>query len=88
MPLLLTTFHHALVTVHPFPNGNGRHARLATEILSKLLKAETPLWGDERELSKMTAVRASYLLALKSADQGNLKPLHLFMWKSKDAGTM
>ncbi len=25
-PLLLTAFHHALVTAHPFPNGNDRHA--------------------------------------------------------------
>lgn len=26
-------FHHRLVLVHPFPNGNGRHARLATDLL-------------------------------------------------------
>ncbi len=26
-------FHHRLVWIHPFPNGNGRHARLATDLL-------------------------------------------------------
>jgi Fic-DOC domain mobile mystery protein B len=26
-------FHHRLVSIHPFPNGNGRHARLATDLL-------------------------------------------------------
>jgi Fic-DOC domain mobile mystery protein B len=25
-------FHHQLVLVHPFPNGNGRHSRLMTEM--------------------------------------------------------
>ncbi len=26
-------FHHRLVSVHPFPNGNGRHARLMADLL-------------------------------------------------------
>jgi len=28
-------FHHRLVVIHPFPNGNGRHARLMTDVLLK-----------------------------------------------------
>jgi Fic-DOC domain mobile mystery protein B len=31
-------FHHRLVVIHPFPNGNGRHARLATDELLKFWK--------------------------------------------------
>jgi Fic family protein len=26
-------FHHRLVSIHPFPNGNGRHARLIADVL-------------------------------------------------------
>lgn len=26
-------FHHKLVAIHPFPNGNGRHSRLMTDVL-------------------------------------------------------
>lgn len=26
-------FHHRMVQIHPFPNGNGRHARVATDIM-------------------------------------------------------
>ncbi|MFN5463453.1 MAG: mobile mystery protein B, partial [Cyanobacteriota bacterium] len=26
-------FHHRLVSIHPFPNGNGRHARLSADVL-------------------------------------------------------
>jgi len=25
-------FHHRLVVIHPFPNGNGRHARLMADL--------------------------------------------------------
>ena len=28
-----TRFHHALVQVHPFPNGNGRWSRLMADVL-------------------------------------------------------
>jgi fido (protein-threonine AMPylation protein) len=28
-------FHHRLVQIHPFPDGNGRHARLAADLLVK-----------------------------------------------------
>ena len=27
-------FHHRLVLIHPFPNGNGRHARLMADLLA------------------------------------------------------
>jgi Fic-DOC domain mobile mystery protein B len=30
---LAVRFHHRLVVIHPFRNGNGRHARLATDLL-------------------------------------------------------
>lgn len=33
MGQLAARFHYELVSIHPFPNGNGRHARLATDLL-------------------------------------------------------
>jgi Fic-DOC domain mobile mystery protein B len=31
-------FHHRLVAIHPFPNGNGRHSRAAADYLSNALE--------------------------------------------------
>ncbi len=30
---LAIRFHHRLISIHPFSNGNGRHARLVTDLL-------------------------------------------------------
>ena len=40
-------FHHKLVWIHLFSNGNGRHARLMTDIFVKTVLKQTPFtWGD------------------------------------------
>jgi Fic-DOC domain mobile mystery protein B len=61
-------FHHKLVLVHPFPNGNGRHARLATDLLLTALARDRFTWGAR---STMTAkeVRHAYVDALRAADR-------------------
>lgn len=67
-------FHHRLVAIHCFVNGNGRHARLVTELLLETLGHEPFTWeGDEIVLSG--AVRQRYVQALKSADAGDYAPL-------------
>ncbi|MGO7624621.1 Fic family protein, partial [Rhizobium ruizarguesonis] len=33
-------FHHRLVAINPFQNGNGRHARLAADLLIERLGGE------------------------------------------------
>ena len=38
-------FHHRLVWVHPFLNGNGRHARLAADLLAVALGRPRFSWG-------------------------------------------
>ena len=38
-------FHHKLVWIHCFPNGNGRHARLATDLLLVSLGLPRFTWG-------------------------------------------
>jgi Fic-DOC domain mobile mystery protein B len=79
-PEFAALFHHALVAIHPFPNGNGRHARLATEILSHKLKQKEPNWG-RGELVTETPERETYISALKLADKGEFRELIEFMFK-------
>lgn len=65
---LAARFHHRLVEIHPFPNGNGRHARLATEQLQTALGRPRFTWG--RTLGIDTAsLRARYIAALREADR-------------------
>lgn len=68
-------FHHRLTWIHPFPNGNGRHARLMTDLLLKvLLKEPCFTWGSS-DLEQRNTFRKRYIHALKSADGGDFKPL-------------
>jgi len=61
-------FHHRLVRIHPFPNGNGRHARLMADmILEKIFKRPLFTWGSA-SLVKHTEIRKRYIEALKAAD--------------------
>jgi Fic-DOC domain mobile mystery protein B len=69
-------FHHRLVQIHPFPNGNGRHARImADTVLSRVYKAKPIDWAGGHDLQKMNVRRAAYIAALKAADQGDFGPL-------------
>lgn len=67
-------FHHRLVVIHPFPNGNGRHARLIADILAMKLSRPTFTWG-AADLVKPSEARAQYLNAIRAADQGDIQPL-------------
>ncbi len=60
-------FHHKLVAIHPFPNGDGRHARLAADILAVSLNQPPFSWGADTLVSNNTA-RTDYLAALRLAD--------------------
>ncbi|MHB8643586.1 MAG: mobile mystery protein B [Gaiellaceae bacterium] len=70
-------FHHRLVFVHPFPNGNGRHARLAADLLVVSLGGVRFTWG--QNLSDVAdVVRRTYIATLKSADGGAFEGLDAF----------
>ncbi len=72
-------FHHRLVSVHPFPNGNGRHARLATDILLIALDEPPFTWGAGQDLASQGGARTAYLEALRIADREfDYDPLHIF----------
>ena len=72
-------FHHRLLLVHPFPNGNGRHARLMTDLLlENVLSSSRFTWGGE-DLFKTGNVRQKYIEALHEADELNYEPLLQFV---------
>lgn len=70
-------FHHRLVAIHVFPNGNGRHARLAADLLAERLGRPPFSWGG-RDLIDPGEMRAAYVAALKAADAHDLGPLLAF----------
>jgi Fic-DOC domain mobile mystery protein B len=65
---LAVRFHHQLVVIHPFPNGNGRHSRLAADLLVRILGEPAFTWGSEN-LSSPGDPRRAYLSALRLADR-------------------
>lgn len=62
-------FHHRLVWIHPFPNGNGRHARLLADVIAVKNGREPFTWG--REQLHDGAVREEYIRLLQAADRDN-----------------
>lgn len=65
--------HHRLVYVHPYLNGNGRHARLIADLYLHLVHESTLQWGlDDSEPSDS---RAAYIAALRDADAGDYSKL-------------
>lgn len=72
-------FHHRLVWIHLFPNGNGRHARLMTDVLlSETFDAEPFSWGSGN-LSDTGDLRKAYIEALKLADKQDYSLLVKFV---------
>lgn len=71
-------FHHRLVFIHPFSNGNGRHARLMADLLISQQGGKRFSWGMHQNLTKASAVRKQYIEALQSADRGDYSILLVF----------
>jgi len=71
-------FHHRLVCIHPFSNGNGRHSRLMTDILIENVLLGSPFTWGKRDLSNPNEYRSRYINALQEADNGNYIPLQEF----------
>jgi len=63
---LAVRFHHLLVAIHPFPNGNGRHARLMADLLVTRLGGTVFTWGS-RDTASVGDVRRRYVAALRLA---------------------
>lgn len=73
-------FHHRMVQIHPFANGNGRHARIATDILLEESFGQPPIaWASGFDLQADNERRDSYIAALRAADRGDYAPLLIFV---------
>lgn len=76
--------HHRLALIHPFNNGNGRWARMITNLYLHQKGLRVFQWPNDSAFIKNT-FRPRYLEALKNADHGNfeqLLKLHEEYWKT------
>jgi Fic-DOC domain mobile mystery protein B len=70
-------FHHALVFIHPFPDGNGRWSRLMADVLAVRLGQPRFTWGAP-DLQGEGEARDKYIATLKTADNHDFAPLLAF----------
>lgn len=71
-------FHHRMTRIHPFANGNGRHARLVTDVFLVRNGADRFSWGSA-DLEKAGDARIRYIEALRAADARDYSPLLKFV---------
>jgi Fic-DOC domain mobile mystery protein B len=68
-------FKHRLVSIHCFPNGNGRHSRIMADLVAKhVFELEKFSWGQSSLLAS-SEQRKLYLKALQKADKGDYDAL-------------
>lgn len=73
-------FHHRLVQIHCFPNGNGRHARIIADEYLRQNFAHPPIdWAAGQDLMQENKRRDDYIAALRAADAHNYDPLLKFV---------
>lgn len=73
-------FHHRMVQIHPFPNGNGRHARIAADLMLQDYYAHPPVeWASGFDLQADNRRQKDYIAALRAADAFDLGPLLAFV---------
>lgn len=69
--------HHRLVAIHPFENGNGRHARFISDLYLHSYGHPIPKWPVE--ISEDADLRTEYIQALREGDSGNINSLISYM---------
>ena len=67
MDVIALRFHHRLVQIHPFVNGNGRHGRVAADLLVSALGRPTFTWGRNLNISTQE-LRTRYVASLRQMD--------------------
>jgi Fic-DOC domain mobile mystery protein B len=75
---LAVRFHHRLVAIHPFPNGNGRACREIADLLIETLGGNRFSWGAGLAAIDLGQARSEYIRALQAADDSDIKPLLTF----------
>jgi len=74
---LAVRFHHKLVWIHAFANGNGRHARLMADVVARRLGKPEFTWG-RADIVRAGDFRRSYIDALRAADKNDIQLLLAF----------
>jgi len=79
-------FHHRMVWIHPFANGNGRHARIAADVyLEDCFNHPRIDWAGGYDLQTGNERRTAYISALRAADAGDYGPLLAFVGADRTA---
>ncbi|MEM7666331.1 MAG: mobile mystery protein B [Pseudomonadota bacterium] len=79
-------FHHRLVQIHLFPNGNGRHARILADTYLEEGFGHIPIdWAGGADLTKSNDRRDTYIAALRAADAGEFDALLTFVGAQEEA---
>ena len=68
-------FKHRIVSIHCFPNGNGRHSRLMADIIIESIFGKEVFSWHQSNMVKADEKRKEYIKSLREADNGNIKPL-------------
>lgn len=68
-------FKHQIVSIHCFPNGNGRHSRMVADIMMESIFGKAVFTWHRSNMVKTDKIRKAYIDALRKADKGNIKPL-------------
>ncbi|AIZ42342.1 mobile mystery protein B [Cellulophaga baltica] len=71
-------FKHRIVSIHCFPNGNGRHSRMMADIIIESIFHKEIFSWHQSNMVKSDEIRKEYINALKKADDGNVAPLIKF----------
>ncbi|QXP61428.1 mobile mystery protein B [Olleya sp. HaHaR_3_96] len=71
-------FKHRIVSIHCFPNGNGRHSRMMADIIMESIFGNEIFSWHQSNMVKANETRNQYIKALREADNGNIKPLIKF----------
>jgi Fic-DOC domain mobile mystery protein B len=75
---LAIRFKHRLVSIHCFPNGNGRHSRMIADIIiEKIYQQPVFSWGSKNQSDENDS-REKYLIAIRKADKGDIDLLLKF----------
>lgn len=77
MTEIAARFHHRLVSIHPFPNGNGRFSRTMADLLLVQNGSGRFVWG--ADLVVEGEIRHQYISSLREADKKDYRPLFEFL---------
>ncbi|MEM6892423.1 MAG: mobile mystery protein B [Bacteroidota bacterium] len=71
-------FKHRIVSIHCFPNGNGRHSRMMADIIMESIFGQEIFTWHQSNMVNADEIRKAYINSLKEADNGNINPLIAF----------